>query len=123
MTFGGILVDNHHGIHYLQLNKNEEGVNTGTAFIGWVNHELAIASMAMYGGYRGNQGTAIVAEFNRHGNPLHFSQSRRHGNPRKNLDVWSFPMPLERERMHMQSPFGAPTFRHNWVTILEAGLC
>ena len=90
MTFGGILDNGHPGIHYVQLNKNEEGVNTGTAFIGWVNRELAIASMTMFNGYRGNEGTAIEAVANRNGNPLHYSQSRRHGNPRKNQEAWEF---------------------------------
>ena len=122
MRFGGILNTGHPGIHYAQLNENAEGVNTGTAFIGWVNRELAIASMTMFNGYRGNEGAAIEAMANRNGNPLHYSQSRRHGNPRKNQDVWEFPEATGGERGHIQSPFGAPTFMHNYYQLIEAGL-
>jgi hypothetical protein len=122
MTFGNILTIGHPGIHYVQLNKNDEGVNTGAAFIGWVNRELAIASIMMYNGYRGNAGTAIQAMENRNGNPLRHSHSRRHGNPRCNEDVWQFPEPLDSEMGHRQSPFGAPTFVHTWFQLIEPGL-
>ena len=113
MTFGGILVAGHPGIHYVQLNKNEEGINTWAAFIGWVNRELAIASISMFSGYQGIQGTSIEATFNRNGNPHYHSSGRRHGNPRRDADMWTFPEPLPRERANPRSPWGSPTFIHN----------
>ena len=122
LTLGGILVEVHYGVHYCQLGKGSDGRNTGTAFVGWVNRELAIACVTMYQGYHGPACTPITVTENESGNPLDRCDSRRVGNPRRDEDIWEFPDPRDNERMGQGGQlFGAPTFKYNWSTRIDAG--
>jgi len=123
MTLGGILNEGHFGVHYCQLNKNHEGRNTGTAFIGFTNPMLANACVAMFDGYQGPKGTPIKVMPNDIGNPYHLSNPTVIGNPRADEDCWQFPHPREDEAMSMNAnTFGSPTFKWNWKQIIISGI-
>ena len=123
MTLGGILNEGHYGVHYCQLNKNNEGRNTGTAFVGWTNPSLANACVALFQGYQGPRGTVIQVSANETGNPFHLSNSRLIGNPRCDSEVWQFPDPHTQEEMAItRQSFGSPTFPWNWKEIVNSGL-
>jgi len=69
-----------------------------------------------------HSGTAVEVAFNRNGNPYYSSGGRRLGAPRRDNDVWTFPNPSIRESANIRSPWGAPTFIHNWDSIFRAGI-
>jgi len=124
MTLGGILNDDHYGVHYCQLNKVPDGTrNTGTAFIGFTNPMLANACIALFNRYQGPRGTSLRVVANDTGNPFHMSNPTVLGNPRADEECWHFPHPREDEAMSANAnSFGSPTFKWNWKQIVECNL-